>query len=83
MREVCVTECASVYLAVSVCVCVCLCNAKPGELEVLMTAHLAGRRRWQTWKCKHELTHMSLSVCARMFVCAYAGVCVCVLMCVW
>lgn len=50
-----------------------------------MTAHLAGqRRRWQTWKCKHELTHMSLSVCvcARMFVCAYAGVSVCARWCV-
>lgn len=89
---------------VSVCVCVCvrqsvrqcswpsvcvfLCNAKPGELEVLMTAHLAGqRRRWQTWKCKHELTHMSLSVCVRVSecLCVLMRVCLCVRadVCVW
>lgn len=58
-----------------------LCNAKPGELEVLMTAHLAGqrrRRRWQTWKCKHELTHMSLSVCVSECLCVLMRVCLCV-----
>lgn len=70
------------------CVCehstVCAPVPKPGELEVLMTAHLAGRRR-QTWKCKHELTHMSLSVCVPECVCASGCVCVrvCVCLCVY